>query len=94
MYFISLIKHIFYSQLYILFSNQMEQLRNLEDNHDNYLFDHLTVSPYLGAIFECPSNPTCVTTDPYTKHIYVGEQFHKIMRVFVFSESEIWYRQV
>ena len=76
-----------YSQLYIFFSNQMEQLSNLEDNQNNYLFNHLTVSPSTDAIFALHFNPTCVTTDPYTEHIYVGEHSFGIMRVFIFSES-------
>ena len=65
----------------------MEQLNNFEDNHSNYLFDHLTVPPYPGAGFEHPLQPTCVTTDPYTKSIYVVELVADCLRVSILSES-------
>ena len=88
MYYISL-KHVIflYSQFYIFFSNQMEQLLNFEDNHSNYIFNHLTVVPSTGTSDEYPLHPVCVTTDPYTEHIYVGELGADCLRVSILSES-------
>ena len=62
---------------------------NFEDNHNNYLFNHLTVSPSTGARCEYPLQPVCVTTDPYTEHIYALEFGDDCLRVFILSESGI-----
>ena len=65
----------------------MEQLLNFEDNHSNYIFNHLTVVPSTGTSDEYPLHPVCVTTDPYTEHIYVGGLGADCLRVFILSES-------
>ena len=64
----------------------MQQLRNFEEKHNKYLFNHLTVLP-SGARSGYPFHPTCVATDPYTEHIYVGEYGHDSLRVSILSES-------
>ena len=75
-----------YSQFFFLFSNQMEQLRNFEEKHNKYIFNHLTVSP-SGARSWDTFHPTCVTSDPYTEHIYVGEYGAGYLRMSILSES-------
>ena len=65
----------------------MEQLRNFEENHISYLFDHLTVLPSHDARHEYHFHPTCVATGPYTEHIYVIEPSDDYLRVFILSES-------
>ena len=86
MYYISLIKVVFLTaNIYIIISNEIEQLMDFEEH--NYLFDHLTAIPSASIVYDSPLKPTCVTVDPSTEQIYVGEQFYKSTRVFIFSES-------
>ena len=65
----------------------MEQLKNFEERHGNYLFNHLTVLPSTGARSDYTLQPVCVTTDPYTEHIYAVELGDDCLRMHILSES-------
>ena len=52
----------------IFISNQLVQLMDFEEEHNDYTFDHLTI---IEIVSLSPDVIPCAATDPYTKQIYV-----------------------